>query len=96
MLTVQKREILTTWTNGKSTVRSKIMTLFDATAGEKNVDAKEEKVDTKTAKSAEQDAEEVSTRKGEQSMTARTKSATKFHRISRIQKKTNLWIKFAI
>eukprot|EP00973_Karenia_brevis_P027685 3816163-Karenia_brevis.AAC.1 len=52
-LTVQKREIVTTWTNGKSTVRSKIMTLFDAAPGEKNVDAKEEKIGTKTEKSFE-------------------------------------------
>eukprot|EP00973_Karenia_brevis_P086125 11944422-Karenia_brevis.AAC.1 len=63
------------------------MTLFEATSGEKNVDAKEEKVDTKTVsklagtmframKSAEQDAEEVSTRKDEQSLIAKTKSAT--------------------
>eukprot|EP00973_Karenia_brevis_P004140 567695-Karenia_brevis.AAC.1 len=72
------------------------MTLFDATAGEKNVDAKEEKVDTKTVKSTEQDAGKVSAQKGEQSPTAKTKSATKCQRILEIQKKTNFWIKFAI
>eukprot|EP00973_Karenia_brevis_P076239 10587545-Karenia_brevis.AAC.1 len=72
------------------------MTLLDTASGEKNVDAKEEKVDTKTAKSAEQDAEEVRARKDEQSPTAKTKSVTKRQRILQIQEKTNLWIKFAI
>eukprot|EP00973_Karenia_brevis_P050978 7079542-Karenia_brevis.AAC.1 len=61
------------------------MTLFDAASGKKSVDAKEEKIATNTeksfeanamfriVKSAEQDAEEVSTQKDEQSVTAKTK-----------------------
>eukprot|EP00973_Karenia_brevis_P020086 2756960-Karenia_brevis.AAC.1 len=47
-------------------------------------------------RNAEQDAGKVSTQKDEQSVTAKTKSATEFQRVSRDQKKTNLWIKFAI